>query len=414
MKIEELKYIIRNISRNKKQTFFTILCIFISSFVILGNLSMNNGIQTKLKQGINQAISGQLTVYSTNDATINILESQLKDQNPFQWDGADTKAVEKISNDITINKRIRFGSLISFGDETSYTNVHALEQPHLQRMQTLITIKNGVMPIRNREILISETLADDLHCNVGDTLLLVADNINNYMSDDVAVVTGIFAEKGLSIFLNYTAFIPYMFGNEIVQIGNDECLELVLNSNNNLDFSDKTIAEIEDIIKSCNPTVLVVSWNKTIPLFYSIANIWKNTGYFIHVFFIIFSLMILTTLVSLIVYSRKKEFGTLLAIGFSWKKITFIICLEYLIISLVAILLSITVLGCLFLFIPGMGFYISSKDLQSALMAEYILPYFNIVDCLYIILIFSITMTLSVLLSIYRIKKLTPIELINN
>lgn len=414
MKKEQVKYILRNISRKKKQSFFTILCITVSSFVIFENLSLNNGIQFKLKEGINQAISGQLTIYSTNNKKVNILESQLKEQKTFSWDTKDIKSLQHISDYITVDRRIRFGSLISYGDETSYVNVHALEPSHLKRMKKLLNIKCGSMPQNGKNILISETTAKDLHCNVGDTILLVANNINDYMSDEIAVVSGVFAEKGLSIFLNYTAFIPYNFGEGIVQLEEGQCLELVVNSKTNSDIPKKTIDKIKENINNRTNKLNITSWDKTIPLFYSIANLWKGSGYFIHTLFIILSLMILTNLASLIVYSRKKEFGTLLAIGFSWRKITLMVCLEYLLITLFAILISYVMVAILIFCIPDTGFYIPSKDMQSALMTEFIRPFLRIEDLAYVLSLFCLTVTVAVLISISRIKRLKPIVLINN
>ena len=95
---EQFKYILRNIGRKKKQTFFSILCISISTLIILVNIALNNGIQYKLKQGINEVISGQLTIYKSNNKNINILEAQLKEQSKFIWDKENSDDLLKISN----------------------------------------------------------------------------------------------------------------------------------------------------------------------------------------------------------------------------------------------------------------------------------------------------------------------------
>lgn len=414
MKKEQIKYILRNVSRKKKQSFFTMLCITVSSFIILGNISLNNGIQAKLKEGINQAISGQLTVYSANDSKVNILESQLKEQRTFHWNTADAESFKNISTNISINRRIRFGSLVSYEEETSYVNIHALETSHLDRIKNLITIKYGKMPKKSKDILISETTADDLHCNIGDTILLVAENINDYMSDEVAVITGIFEEKGLAIFLNYTAFMSYGFGEEIVQIEEDQCLELIINSTTGSDIPDKTISQIKEKLNTQADDINIASWDKTVPLFYKIANIWKGSGYITQAIFIVFSLVILINLASLIVYSRKKEFGTLLAVGFSWRKITIMVSLEYLLITCIAVLTAY-ILTLLFIYsLPDTLIHISSKEMQSALMAESIKLFLHAKDLLYVLLLFCLTILAAVLISISRIKRLSPIALINN
>ncbi|MCL1938021.1 MAG: FtsX-like permease family protein [Candidatus Azobacteroides sp.] len=389
-------------------------CILISSFILLENRALNNGIQFKLKEGINQAISGQLTIYCSNEAKINIIESQLKDQKPFPWNAENTEMVKQIDPNLTINNRIRFSSLISYEEETSFVNIHAIEDDHFKRIQNLITLKEGTIPKNNEGILISETLANDLHCGIGDTLLLVADNLNDYMSDEIVPVKGIFMEAGLTSFFAYSAFLPYSLGKEIVQLEDGNSLELIINSSTRTDISDKTIQKIHQYLAGISFDIQAATWDQTIPLFYTIAHIWKTSGYLIQALFIIFSLIILTNLISLTVYSRKKEFGTLLAMGFSWKKITMIIGMEYLVLCVFSVLSAFILIRLLNLLFTQNGLYISSKDMQQALLTEVLVLFLNSKDLINTLTLFCLTILTSTLFSIFRIKKLSPIQLINN
>jgi len=413
MKSEQINYILRNINRKRKQSFFTILCILISSLIIFGNIALNNGIERELKKGINEAISGQITIYSTDSSNINIMESQLKEQKPFILDAMDKRYLEDISGNLLFNRRIRFGSLISYEDETSFINIHALENPHLQRLNNLISINSGNMPDQDKQIVLSETMKDNLKCNIGDTILLVADNINGYMSDETAIVSGIFEEKGLSSYFGYTAFMPYNSGKGIVQLEDDYCLELIINSLSNSEIPTKEVAEIANYISDRNENIKTASWDKTVPLFHTIVNIWKGGGYFTQIIFIVFSLVILTNLASLVINSRKKEFGTLLALGFSWKKITTMLCIEYLIICSFSVLLSFSLTITLIALTSSTGIYIQSLDMQTALMAESLFPFLDFKNLLYVLLLFCFTIIISVLISVLRLKRLKPVAMIN-
>ncbi|MCK9435847.1 MAG: FtsX-like permease family protein [Synergistaceae bacterium] len=412
MKKESIKYIIRNIARKKKQSFFTILCIAISSSIILSNISLNNGLQSKLKEGINQAISGQLTIYSSADPQINILESQLKEQYPFILPN---ETLENIRNEesLVINKRIRLGALVSYFDETSYVNIHALENDHFKRINNLLSLNEGAMPKDINDILISETTADELECNVGDSILLLANNINDYMSDAVGVVSGVFEEKGIAIFLNYNAFIPYSFGKELAQLEDENYLELIINSTDNKDIPKETIKKIKDDVSEITTGIHAASWEQTIPLFYKIVQVWKGGGYLTQVIFIVFSLLIIINLTALIINSRRKEFGTLLAFGFTWSQIGFMLAAEYLLISTISILVGYGSIELLISTITDQGIYIDSKDLQSALMTEYLKPTIYVKDILHVFILFVMTTLLAVFISIRRVRKLNPILLIN-
>lgn len=356
-------------------------------------------------------MSGQLTVYNTEDPKINILESRLQDQEPFFWDTDKSDSIKAGAPPITIDRRIRFGSLISFNEETSYINIHAIEKPHMFRLQRLLGL-NG-FPAEGNSIVISESVAKDLKCSVGDTVLLVADNINDYMSDEIAVVTEIFEERGLATMLSYTGFTRYDFGAGIVQLADDECLELIINPVSNVDFTKEEIARIRQKLNTQDENLKLSPWDETVPFLFRIVNVWKGGGYFTQTLFIVFSLMILVNLVSLIIDSRKKEFGTLLAIGFSWKKILLLVSLEYLIITLTSVCLSCGAISVLIAALPENGIYIASKDMQSALMAEYLKfqPYIS--DFLYTLSLFCATTLIAVLISISRVKHLNSVVLIN-
>jgi ABC-type lipoprotein release transport system permease subunit len=234
------------------------------------------------------------------------------------------------------------------------------------------------------------------------------------MSDEVAIVSGIFEETGLGSFFSYNAFMPYNLGKDIVLLDGNESLELIVNSKDNSDIPEETIAKIKTYLDNTPEKPIVSSWNKTIPLFYAVVKVWQGGEYFTQLIFISFSLIILISLTSLIVYSRKKEFGTLLAIGFQWRKITAMICLEYLIICCFAVLLGYAVASVAISFVPETGIYIASKDMQSALMTDYLRLIIYTNNFLYVLLLFIITVLLSVLISISRIKKYSPVKLINN
>ena len=415
MKKELIKYTYRNITRKKKQTAFAVLCIMVSSFSILINKAMNNGIQASLQEAINEAISGQLMVYSTKEPQINILEAQLNEQLPFESTELETLLSETFDN-ITLNKRIRFGSLVSLEEETSYLNIHALEKEHLERVGNLLTFHSGKMPKQGKEIAISETMSDELKCNTGDTILLVATNINDFMSDELAVVSGVFEEKGIALYLNYSAFVTYKLGHELVQLEESENLELIINSGSSNGIPPQQVGDIEKLVKAnCqDKNIHIASWEKTVPLFFTIAAIWKNSGYMIQVVFITFSLIILINLTSLIINSRKKEFGTLLALGFSWNKIRNLVWLEYLIVTISAFVFAYLLNLLFFYTLPNASVTIPDKDAQFALMTDSLRFFLKPTDVAYVLFLFCVTVLIAVFISIKRIKKTGPVKLIHN
>jgi ABC-type lipoprotein release transport system permease subunit len=278
----------------------------------------------------------------------------------------------------------------------------------------MLSIDKGRMPEKGNEMAISESLARSLFCGVGDTLLLLATNVNDYMSDALGVVSGIFEEKGLAIFLNYTAFMPYRFGREIAEIPEGQAVELIVNHTSGEDFTRKEIQSAENYFKASDPALKVATWRQTVPLMSAIVNVWSGGGVITQIVFISFSLIILVSLTSLVVRSRRKEIGTLLAIGFSWTRVSLLLCLEYLLITFVSVTMSYLLLHTLLATLPPAGIEIASEYMQTALMADKLLPVTTFTGFLYVAFLFGATATLSVLISIRRLKKTKIHSLITN
>jgi ABC-type lipoprotein release transport system permease subunit len=409
-----IKYIVNNMTRKKKQTIFCFSSILIPSLIILADYAILNGMEKALKRGIDQVISGQLVIGSNKNNNINIIESNLNEQALFIYDTNNLNELKTISPEIVLNQRIRLGALVSYGDETSYTNFHALEDDHLRRISEMLSVNKGRMPEKENEIVISESLARSLFCGVGDTLLLLATNVSDYMSDALGIVSGIFEEKGLAIFLNYNAFMPYRFGLEIAEIPGGQAVELIVNHAGGKDFTREEIRSVSNYFKATDPALTVTTWRQTVPLMSAIINVWSGGGVITQIVFISFSLIILVTLASLVVRSRRKEIGTLLAIGFSWTKVSFLLCAEYLLIAFASVSTAYLLLHILLATLPPAGIEIASEYMQAALMTEKLLPLATFTDFLYVLLLFVATATLSVLISIRKLRKTKIHSLLTN
>jgi len=380
-------------------------------------MSFNNGIQKQLKKGINEGISGNISVYESSQGNINILESQLSSQEKFQFDEHSIHKFSEKFPDLLLNKRIRYGALVAHQEETSFLNLHALTEDHLQRVSELFLLKDGVFPQNESDILISESLAKEIKVNVGDTLLLVADNTNGYMSDAVAAVKGIFQEDGLAIYFDRIGFIKYTFGEDMVQVDDSEAIELIINPDfkNQADISNSQSKEISKYFNSLDTNFKSVSWEDTVPLLFSIVKVWQWGGRFTHIIFLSFSLVILISVSTLVANSRRKEFGTFIAMGFRWWDIYRMMLLEYLLIAIAAISFSVLLLQFTFyIILPTSGLHIISKDLQAALLAEYIPPTMYGNDVLYITIAFILVISISLAITILKAKKSNPVTLINS
>lgn len=225
------------------------------------------------------------------------------------------------------------------------------------------------------------------------------------MSDGTVTISGIFEEKGIALYFGYTGFLPYDYGKEFMQMEENTYLEFIINPVYKEEITPKEIKELETFLIQNHPELKIAYWQDTVPLFYTIANVWQETGHMNTVIFCIFSLTILISVATLIVQSRKKEIGTLIAIGFSWRKVREMLCMEYVILSTTSILFSFFLVQTLLQFIPDTGLGIPSKEMQSAFMTESLELFLTPVNLLYIWFAFSLVTLLAVWISLHKIQK---------
>ncbi len=392
----------KNIIRKKSRALLIFILSVVSAFNIFTQIAQKNSVQNSLRTLITEAISGQYIIYDS-EKNINVLESQFSDVNLFEWYSKDsTKLLEENPNIKNIGRRLRFGGLLSYGDESMGIHFQALSQSHLQRVSTILDFKAGSQPINKDQIMLSETFADELEANVGDTLVVLANNRDGYLSDNLLRVSGIFKTKGPSQFLLPIGFINYKKGMEILRLEDHEAMELLVNYHA-LENTEKGANDLKNQVSGINSRLKIADWEKSAPLLNSIVSVWVNAGHAIKTIFIVFSVLILVNIIIMMTNNRKKEIGTLLAFGFKPLTIISTIALEYIVLISSGILLTGVFLKLTFDLFLQSGIPIPSEELQAAYLSTSIFPKIYWLEILKVALLFAMACYLAVLVSLRKL-----------
>lgn len=395
---------LKNITRKKSRAFLIFILSVVAAFNIFYQTAQKNSVQNSLKQLIGEAISGQYIIYDSEEK-LNVLESQFSDLKLFNWNERLEKSLRKETDGILhVSPRLRFGGMMSSGDESIGINLQALSGEHLERVSSILDFHGGTIPGNNDEIMLSETFADELNSKVGDTLVVLANNRNGYLSDTILVISGIFRTNGLPQFLTPIGYIHYDKGKSLMGLEKDETMELLVNFKT-FDVAKEKEALLHSSIISLNPELNIAAWNESSPLLNSIAAIWVNFGYIIKLIFIAFCFLILVNIIVMITNNRKKEIGTLLAFGFSPFKVINTIAFEYIFLVVTAVLWIGATLKLIFDFLLQDGIPIPVEELQAAYLSSKIVPKIFWMDILEVCFLFALACYLAVFISLRKLPK---------
>ncbi len=401
----------KNILRKRSRTFLIFGVCFIASLNIFIQIAQKNSVQRNLRELIGEAISGQFILFNSEEK-IDVLESQFSDLELFNWSDQATSLIRKeVPGIAAVSPRVRFGGMLSYKDESMGINLQGLTSEHLQRLSSILNFTAGEVPREDTDIMISESFAEVLEVNVGDTLVLLANNRDGYLSDDLLVISGIFKTSGLGQFLIPIGYLNFDHGKTITGLHTDEFTEILINFEN-LENLDTNQTQLETALQQVDSSLRIANWSETSPLMNSVVKLWVNLGHLIKFIFIIFSFLIVINIVIMMTNNRKKEIGTMLAFGYSPFVIINSIALEYIIVVAASVFFSGFMIKILCqIFLSG-GIPIPWEELQAAYLSTYIFPELEWKDLLLICFYFIIACYLAVWISLHKLPKAKITELL--
>ena len=395
---------LKNIFRKKSRALLIFLLSIIASFNIFTQIAQKNSVQSNLKKLIGEAISGQYIFYDSAEK-LNVLESQFSDLQLFDWNAEKTAQLKnRVDNIKYVSPRLRFGGMLSYGEESVGINLQAITSEHIQRVSSILEFEAGKMPQKESEIMISQSFADLLETKVGDTLVILANNKDGYLSDNLLKVSGIFKTNGLAQFLIPIGYIFYEKGKEITGLEENETMELLVNFDQ-LEDSDENEIMLTEAITSINSDLRHATWAQSSPMMNSIVSLWVNLGHAIKIVFLSFSFLILLNIIVMMTNNRKREIGTLLAFGFRPFRIINAISLEYVLLVVTGVVLIGTSLKWTFELFFKDGIAIPWEGLQTAYLSAYIVPEIHWKDIILVCLFFCIACYLAVFISLRKLPK---------
>lgn len=326
----------RNVWRNRRRTILTFLTIFVGCGMVIW---MNAWAKGSHDQMINDLVS-------MNAGHIQIHEKGYWDNQTidyaFQPSDGLMKAIAGDPDIAGYAKRVHTGGLISYKENTSGALVQAVEPAQEKKVSDIyerILPGGRYLQKGDKEILMGEILAKNLHVSVGSEIALISQGFDGSIAAGKFKIAGIFRtghpeyDRALTIMTLDRADEMFAMTGYIHSV----CISL-----KNIDSLDRVESGLSAL--TGNDKLEVMGWNTLMPEIVQFIEMDNASTYIFDAILLIVLAFTMLNTIQMSVFERTREFGVMLSIGTKPSQIVNIVVLESFFISLMGIIFGI-VLG---------------------------------------------------------------------
>lgn len=334
-----LKLAWRNLWRNRKRTVITSASVVFAVLLAIFLNSLKEGILVKMQENVVSFYSGAIQLHQDgywDDQSIN---------NTFQASEELESIILSHPNVSSVVPRLESFALTA-SEENSRGSLIISIDPEKERLITKIDDKivdGEFISAEDQAVLITLGLADYLKLSVGDTLVIIGQGYHGTSAAGKYPIKGIidFSSPQLNKSMVY---LPLKEGQWL--FGADERLSALVIQVNHINKSGQTATQLQTQISS---EYEVMDWSILLPeLDQIIEGERAENVIFLFVLYLLISFGIFGTIL-MMTMERKFEFGVLVAIGMKKLKLSSVVVLENIFVSmlgaLVGTLLSIPLIA---------------------------------------------------------------------
>ena len=319
-----LKFSWRNIWRNKRRTFFTLLAIAVGVFSLVFAKSYITGILNTSIEVVIKTEAGHVSIAHEEYLRLKRIlpkEHMVNGLNRLQDEVSALPGVEMT------RAQIKFNVMLSHDEDNEIALAIGIEPEKTDKSMDLskTVVEGDYLTGSGLELIIGKKMAEKLGVKVNDELLLVTSDINYSTYALPFKIVGIF-ETGFSYFDKHLLYIHIQKAREMLDCQDSvhEVLVFLQDPEQSLDIANR----VENILKQKNPegSIRVTPWQKHDLLsFWPMAEgIWEKI---LGIIMLIVALVILNTML-MAVMERYREIGVIKAMGFKNREAFSMILIE--------------------------------------------------------------------------------------
>ncbi len=308
----------KNLWRNKSRTAITMAAVFFAVILSVFTSSLKDGIFANLVKNVVSFYTGYIQVHKKGYWDEQVLDNSMDFNEKINYQLLD---IENISG---AAPRLETFGLIATDKNTKGCMVVGID-PEKENLVTALKdkiIKGSYLEPEDKDVLLSEGLADRIKAEINDTVYLIGQGYHG------ATAAGRFIVKGLVKFGSpeLNSQIMYLSLPAAAELFSSESLATsVVISLKNPNSLQKTVTAIE---KNLGSGYEALSWETILPdVKQHIESDSKSMKYIQGILYMLVSFGIFGTLLMMMV-ERKYELGMLVAIGMKKSKLSLIIIIE--------------------------------------------------------------------------------------
>ena len=324
-----LKLAWRNIWRNKRRSLLTFAAVFFAAFLAIAMRGIQQGTFALNIKTVAELFSGYIQI-----------EKKGYNDNPslnksFQFNQNIISALKDTKNVLGYSPRVYANGLISRLDESRGVSIFAVkpsEEKNVTNFMENVDRGKFFSSDSSNEIVLGSKLMDNLNAKIGDDVIILAQGYDGALGNQKYKIVGT-VKLGVQGMEAATVFMGLKSAQNLLAMGNRiNLIALKASGINNLNEIKNSLIEK---IHSADLSVLL--WNETNPGLQQLLKFSSARGIiFLGILFVIVAFGILNT-VLMSVTERFREFGVELSIGMPQIKLTYLVYIETIFLTLIGL-----------------------------------------------------------------------------
>ncbi len=338
--LKVLKLAARNLLRYQRRTLLTTLLIVLGVLAVLLFVSVSGSFKRLIVGQITDSMLGHVEVHRRGYvASIDNLPLNLN-MTPAMVAKVDD-ALKKMDSVEAWSPRLKFGAMFSNFTETTSIRLNGVD-PAREAATCPLMLKRFLQGtpdgglVERGKVLIPDILATGMKIKVGDTVVLVATNLDGSVNGKTFVVQGVLdsvtGPGGRDGYINMDD------ARELLRLTEPEVSEIAIRLKNPQKIAAAAAAIREALVgvtdQQGRPALEVHTWDQLTP-FASIASMIDLLTLFIKVMLVGIVLISIMNVMVMAVYERIREIGTIAAIGTRPRRILTLFMTEGLLLGVV-------------------------------------------------------------------------------
>lgn len=347
-----IKFAAKNVLANKKRTMITLAVIVVGIISINVGKGIMSGMQKESELSVTQGRTGEIQIHREGyfeASELNLLSYAMSNAKQLQDEIRQTEGVEAVAG------RIQFGGLLAKGDETAVVifgkGVDPINEEKVCPRMKANTIEGRFFNNDDSDgAVIADGLKKGVGAKIGDYIILVANTKDGYQNAVELKIVGIIKEKAAQA-NSRLVYLSKEKAQELLYL-DDEVTEIVIKTN------DK--GHIDTLNQRFNASLkgrglLSNTWMDVSTFF---VGIMEKQNVVVFALCIIFYCIVISSIANTMVLSlfeRKKEIGTMMAIGIKAKHVIGLIVVESTIIGVIGSFLGIVFAAAILMILNNTG-----------------------------------------------------------